>query len=177
MEHHFLPYSHNIIFFDTEFSSLDPYIGEILSIGLVKINGEELYLELKYDGPIDEWVLQNIIPTLTETKYPREMVIQRINDFIADSNPYLIAFVNQYDSIYLYKLFNQIKKPFHWLPIDFASILFSLRIDPETYMPDNSNCFLRNIGIDLSKYHQHNSLDDAKLLRDVYLKLTDYSNK
>ncbi len=42
-------FSENIIFFDTEFSSLNPYEGEILSIGLVKPNGEELYLELEYD--------------------------------------------------------------------------------------------------------------------------------
>jgi hypothetical protein len=32
----------NILFIDTEFSDLDPYIGEILSIGMVKLSGEEL---------------------------------------------------------------------------------------------------------------------------------------
>ena len=44
------PYSGNIVFLDTEFSTLDPYNGEILSIGLVKMNGEELYVELKHRG-------------------------------------------------------------------------------------------------------------------------------
>src|SRR4030066_1628453 len=45
------PFSDNIVFLDTEFSSLDPYKGEILSIGLVKMNGDGLYLELEYTGP------------------------------------------------------------------------------------------------------------------------------
>lgn len=39
-----------LIFFDTEFTSLDPYKGEILSIGMVKENGEELYIELECDA-------------------------------------------------------------------------------------------------------------------------------
>lgn len=33
-------FSDNIIFLDTEFSSLDPYKGEMLSVGLVKVNGD-----------------------------------------------------------------------------------------------------------------------------------------
>lgn len=64
----FKPYSKNIIFLDTEFSSLDPYKGEILSIALVKLEGDELYLELKYKGPIDPWVKKHIIPTLKVSK-------------------------------------------------------------------------------------------------------------
>ena len=45
-------FSDNIIFLDAEFSTLDPYEGEILSIGLVKLNGDNLYLELEYNGPL-----------------------------------------------------------------------------------------------------------------------------
>lgn len=37
------------IFFDSEFISLDPYKGEIISLGVVKENSQELYLELKID--------------------------------------------------------------------------------------------------------------------------------
>ena len=40
---HQLFFFDNIIFFDTEFSNIDSEIGELMSIGLVKPNGEELY--------------------------------------------------------------------------------------------------------------------------------------
>ena len=40
MKYKFKPYSKNIIFFDSEFSSLDPYKGEILSVGSEIINGQ-----------------------------------------------------------------------------------------------------------------------------------------
>jgi hypothetical protein len=65
------PFSDNVIFVDTEFSSLDPYKGEILSVGLVKLRGEELYLELECDGEIDEWPKKNILPTLKQKKYSK----------------------------------------------------------------------------------------------------------
>lgn len=65
------PFSDNVIFVDTEFSSLNPYKGEVLSIGLVKINGEELYLELEYQGEVDDWPKQNILPTLKSPKVNR----------------------------------------------------------------------------------------------------------
>jgi hypothetical protein len=53
MKYKFYPYTDNLIFYDSEFSSLDPYEGEILSIGMVKPNGQELYLELEYEGEVD----------------------------------------------------------------------------------------------------------------------------
>lgn len=31
--------------------------------------------------------------------------------------------------------------------------------------------FFKQIGIDTSKYNLHNALDDAKILREVYLKM------
>jgi hypothetical protein len=80
--------------------------------------------------------------------------------------------VNQYDIIYLYKLFKDQEKPFYWLPIDFAAILFSLGLNPESYYPKDKENFFNKIGIDTSNYHQHNALDDAKLLRDVYLRMS-----
>lgn len=57
-------YSENIIFFDTEFTHLDVEIGELLSIGLAKNTGEELYLELDYTRkkihPLIIWMLLKI---------------------------------------------------------------------------------------------------------------------
>lgn len=172
MNYKFTPYSQNIIFLDTEFSSLDPYRGEILSIGLVTLSGRELYLELEYDGPVDPWVKKHILPTLKMPKISRAKAIEKIRKFVGKSRPYLVAYVNQYDTIYTYKLFRGLKKPFFWLPVDFSSILFGLGIDPEAYFPTDKKNFFQAIGINASQYQLHNALDDAKLLREVYLKMS-----
>jgi DNA polymerase III epsilon subunit-like protein len=174
MKYKLKPYSENIIFFDTEFSSLDPYKGEILSVGLVKLAGEELYLELEHDGPLDPWVKENIIPTLKQKKVSRKEAIISINKFIGKKKPYMISYVNQYDAIYTYKLFGRSKAPFYWLPIDFASILFGMGINPESYFLKDKDNFFKEIGVDTNKFkHTHNALDDAKLLREVYLKMVE----
>jgi DNA polymerase III epsilon subunit-like protein len=172
MKYKFRPYSKNIMFFDTEFSSLDPYRGEILSIGLVKLNGDELYLELQHDDEVDSWVRKNILPTLKLKKVSRKKAVAEIKRFVGKKKPYVVAYVNQYDVIYIYKLFGKGDKPFFWLPIDFASILFGMGIDPESYYPDDKKNFLKKIGVDSSKYKMHNALDDARLLREVYLKMS-----
>lgn len=172
MKYKFRPYSKNIVFLDTEFSSLDPHKGEILSIALVKLSGEEFYLELEYSGPIDAWVLKNIIPDLKGPKVSRSEATKKIKAFVGRKKPYIVAYVNQYDVIYTYKLFGSRKKPFFWLPIDFASILFGHGINPEAYFPKDKENFFKKIGVDASKYHEHNALDDARLLREVYLKMS-----
>ena len=70
------------------------------------------------------------------------------------------------------KLFKSVTRkdlPFFWLPIDFASILFGMGLDPYSL---NNKKFLKKIGIDTQKFkHTHNALDDAKLLREVYMKM------
>lgn len=170
------PFSKNIIFLDTEFSSLDPYKGEILSIGLVKLDGRKLYIELEYDGKVDEWVEKNIIPSLKEHKVSRKEAVQKVKEFIGNTKPYMVGYVNQFDAIYWYKLYKSagIKHdPFHWIPIDFASILFALGINPERYNWEDKDNFYKEIGIDHSKYEKHHALGDAKLLREVYLKFIE----
>lgn len=144
----FNPYSKNIIFFDSEFSSLDPYQGEILSIGLVKMDGSELYLELEYKGKVDPWVKKNIIPNLKDVKVSRTEAIKRIKEFVGKKKPYAVSYVTQYDTLYLYKLFtckkfNDKKHPFFWMPVDFSTILFAMGIDPEAYYPNDKENFSR----------------------------------
>jgi len=153
------PFTDNIIFFDTEFSTLDPYNGEILSIGLVKLSGEELYLELEYDGPASDWVKGNILPTLKAPKISRDEAKRKMKEFVGNGMPYMVAYINQYDDVYLNKLFLGDEKPFYWLPIDFASMMFAVGLNPESRITE-----------DFPGYQQHNALDDARLLRDWYLK-------
>jgi len=180
MIYKFKPFSKNIIFLDTEFSHLNPYKGEILSIGLVKITGENLYLELEYDGEVSAWVKKNIVPTLNDKKVSRKKAIEKIKNFIGKKKPYIVSYVNQFDIVYTHKLFdsqNIEEIPFYWLPIDFASILFGMGIDPETYFPEDKRNFLREIEVDVSKYKIHNALSDAELLREVYLKMVTHKRK
>ena len=171
------PFSENIVFFDTEFTSLDPYKGEILSVGLVRLNGEELYLELECDAEPSDWVKDHILPTLNRPKVSREEAGKQIIEFVGKNQPYMVAFANDFDALYTYKLLGIDNSPFHWLPIDFASILFAMGIDPESYF-DKDDAFnvgelIKELGVDTSKHHIHNALDDARILREVYLKITE----
>lgn len=165
------PYSDNIIFFDTEFTDLDVKTGELLSIGLVKYTGEELYLELESTGPVHPWVVERVLPYLTQEKVGREEAQRQIRAFVGeapeDQEPYLVAYVNQFDAIFWYKLFGSPQDhPAYWIPIDFASILFGLGYSPNSM---GHHDFFAKLGIDKNKYQEHNALGDAKLLREVYL--------
>ena len=167
------PLTDNVVFYDTEFSSLNPYVGELISVGIVKMNGEELYVEIEYDGPYDAFTVEHVVPHLRGPQVTREEAKERIRAFLGDAKPHMVCYVDCYDAIYTYKLFGNTEEgspdvPFHWRPIDFASMLFAAGLDtsPELLAP--------TLGIDTSAYTQHNALDDARLLRDVYRKYFDY---
>src|SRR5277367_3332583 len=117
------PFTDNIIFLDTEFSSLDPYEGEILSIGLIKPSGEAFYIELEYDGPVSDWVKEHILPTLKGPKFSREEAKRKIKEFIGDSKPYMVAYVNQFDDVYFHKLFQGDELPIMpWMMQNYCGI-------------------------------------------------------
>lgn len=118
------PFSDNIIFFDTEFSSNDPNKGEILSLAMLKLNGEELYLELEYSGKVSEWVKEHILHTLTGEKVSKEVAAEKIKSFLGDTKLYLVTYVNQFDFVYLFKIFPYSDTLVESTPVDFASILF-----------------------------------------------------
>lgn len=169
------PFGDNLIFFDTEFTSLDPYKGEILSVGMIKMNGDEFYIELEHDGEVSKWVRDNLLHTLTDPKVSREEAKERIRAFVGDDKPYMMAYVNQFDAIYTYKLFGTENAPFYWLPLDFASMLFAHGKDPELLCDFEKAA--KEFDLDPSKYNQHHALDDAKFLRNVYIKLVAKSTE
>lgn len=167
--------SKNLIFIDTEFTNLDPYKGEILSIGIVKLNGEELYIELEHNGEASDWVKKNILKMLDGPKFSRTHAMQQVQEFLGDSQPFAVGFVDNYDVIYMTKLFGAGKLPFKWMTVDFASILFAMGINPVKFQQDSTGAkkFYRELGIDVKKYKHHHALDDARLLRDVWIKITE----
>jgi hypothetical protein len=168
-------YSDNIIFFDGEFTSLDPNEGRLLSLALVKPNGESLYLELDPgDAPFDPWVLENVTPYFTGDTVSDEEAVKQIKAFVGSGLPYLMAKVNQFDWIFLAKLLGLMKRGeetvFLWLPIDFASILYARGIDPAT----PSEQLAEKLGVELPEgYQNHHALSDAQLLRLLYQKLAE----
>jgi len=161
------PFSSNVIFYDTEFSNLAPYTGEILSIGMVKMSGQELYLELEHTGPLGDWVKENIIPTLKGPFVTREEARRRIREFVGKGKPYAVGFVNAFDTLYFYKLFGFPAggQPCSWLPVDLSSIMFGVGKDPADLF-----AYAAELGIDTKQYSQHHALHDARLVRDVYMK-------
>lgn len=165
----------NLIFIDTEFTDLDPYKGELLSVGIIKLNGDELYIEIEHDGEATEWVTKHIIPTLTQPKVNRDDAGRLIREFLGKEMPFAVGFVDNYDVIYLTKIFGAGNLPFRWITIDFASILFAIGVNPVKFQLDSSGAkaFYRKIGIDMKQYRQHHALDDAKLVRDVWMKIVD----
>ena len=48
-------------FLDTEYNG---WGGALLSLALVPDDGEELYLTLDWDGPLEEWVERHVVPYL-----------------------------------------------------------------------------------------------------------------
>jgi DNA polymerase III epsilon subunit-like protein len=165
------PFSDNIIFYDSEFSSLDPEKGDLLSVAMVKMNGEELYFELEHEGEVDPWVKDNVMPYLTGEKIGKEEALERMKKFAGSKTPFLLSYVDNYDAVYLKKIIGQAKRNiFHWMSIDIASMFFAVGRNPEDFGDADKNGMFKELGIDFSKYREHHALDDAKLLREFYMK-------
>jgi DNA polymerase III epsilon subunit-like protein len=158
------PYSENIVFVDTEFSGLEFYLGELISIGLVKPSGEELYLELEYSGPVNDYVEREVLPKLSGPKVPRDEAVARIKEFVGNGKPYMVSEGGHYDVLYVYKLFGIEEQPFNWVPLDLMSMLFSHGFRPRS--DDLAAC----LGVDRSRFRSDHALDDARRLREMYLR-------
>jgi DNA polymerase III epsilon subunit-like protein len=165
------PFSDNIIFFDTEFSSFDTKNGELLSIGMVKMSGEELYLELESSVEPIDWVKENVIPKLTGDKISQAEALEKIKKFAGSRTPFLLSYIDNYDAVYLKNIIGQEKNNiFHWITIDIASMFFALGLNPQSFGTADEDGTFDKLGIDWKKYREHHALDDAKLLREFYLK-------
>ena len=78
----------------------------------IKLNGEELYLELDYSGAVDPWVKRHILPTLTAPKVTVKEACRQIRDFLGPKMPFPVAYVDNYDSLYFLKMFGACKLTF-----------------------------------------------------------------
>lgn len=83
-------------FLDTEFNG---YLGELISLALVREDGESLYIIYKIASELDPWVRDNIIPILLSDKCENRIFASTrleganaISKFLkGDSVPYIIT--------------------------------------------------------------------------------------
>jgi len=83
-------------FLDTEY---DGWGGKLLSLALVSEHGEELYLTLAWDGPLEPWVERNVVPYLDMVPEPlisprlsRADAARTVAHFLAgDGEPLIVA--------------------------------------------------------------------------------------
>jgi len=172
------PFSEDVVFFDAEFTGHDIVNDQLMSVGMVSLDGlREVYFELEYDeAQASDWVCENVVPYLTGKKIKSEEAIKKIVDFCGNTEPHLVATVNQYDMVFWHKLFAGGDEPIHPIPIDFASMLFAIGLTPAREVDGEKKNFFAQFGIDTDAYHMHNALDDARLMRELYAKLVKKDN-
>ena len=170
------PFSHDVVFFDAEFTGHDIVRDQLMSIGMVSLDGkQEMYFELEYDMlHVTPWVRENVEPKLTGEKISHAEACARIRHFCGGHEPHLVATVNHYDMAFWHKLFNGEKEPIHSIPIDFASMLFAVGLTPAREIDGEKKKFYAQFGIDLDRFALHNALDDARLMRELYIRLSGY---
>ncbi len=174
IDKHFTPFSDDIVFFDAEMTQLDVEKGELMAIGMINYDGsKELYLELEYDkSTLSEWTKEHVVPYLnSSSKISKTLARQKIKELCGHSEPHLVATVNQWDMTFWHKLFAGEETPVNRIPIDFASILYAIGLNPTRTIDDKKSEFYKQFGIDISDYNLHNALDDTRLMRDLYFKL------
>lgn len=151
---------------DAEFSTIDPNIGEIISIAFVKPTGEELYLEIEHDPEqLDNWVKENIIPWLNGNFISKADAKRQIDAFIGKDHPYVISYINHFDVVFYWRTFGlpEVLPTYdHWFPLDLATLIFFSGIDPRKHLHQTIK-------------DQHNALADARLLKESYYQLLDQS--
>jgi hypothetical protein len=145
-------------FLDTEYNG---WGGALLSLALVPDDGEELYLTLDWDGPLEEWVERNVVPyldmvadSLVSPRMSRADGARLIAHYLAgDSEPLIIA---------------------DW-PEDIAQFNMLLLNGPGTMVEVPPLTFklveLSGFSTAANSKVPHNALHDARALRDHILSL------
>lgn len=95
----------SLIWFDTEFIE-DGKTIDLISIGLVREDGRELYLEnVECDhSRASDWVQENVLPHLAGVRSSREYIADTVVAFVGDS-PEFWGYYADYDWVVLCQLF------------------------------------------------------------------------
>jgi len=145
-------------FLDTEYNG---WGGALLSLALVPDDGEELYLTLDWNGPLEDWVERNVVPyldmvadTLVSPRMSRADAARMISHYLAgDPDPLIVA---------------------DW-PEDIAQFNMLLLNGPGVMVEVPSLTFkfveLSGFSTAANSKVPHNALHDARALRDHILSL------
>jgi hypothetical protein len=145
-------------FLDTEYNG---WGGALLSLALVPDDGEELYLTLDWNGPLEDWVERNVVPyldmvadTLVSPRMSRADAARMISHYLAgDPDPLIVA---------------------DW-PEDIAQFNMLLLNGPGVMVevPPLTFKFVELSGFSTAANSKvpHNALHDARALRDHILSL------
>ena len=152
------------IFFDTEFIE-DGKTIDLISIGMVKENGESLYMvssDCDYSKASD-WVKENVLPHVEgeRWKYTREEIANNVIEFCGES-PEFWAYYADYDWVVFCQLFGtmmDLPKGFPMYCRDLKQLCDS-KGNPK--LPEQVSC-------------EHNALDDAKWNMECYNFLKKYA--
>ena len=150
-------------FIDTEFYERGRgYPIELISIGIVREDGEEFYAEnLACDlADLSDWLKENVVPQLTEPKMLPTQIAEGIRKFIGDdSPPEFWGYYADYDWVVFCQLFgSMIKLPAKW-PMycrdlkQWCDMLGNPRLPKSTF---------------------HHALSDARWNRQIYQFLSTY---
>ena len=145
-------------FLDTEYNGMG---GALLSLALVPDDGEELYLTLQYDDPLNAWVERHVLPYLDTV--PEQLSCPRLSK--RDAAHELERYLRHDDQPLIHA---------DW-PEDIAHFC-TLMITGEGDMIDVRNATFRVIptaNFSTAAYSKvpHNALHDARALRDHILSM------
>ena len=145
-------------FLDTEYNG---WGGALLSLALVPEDGEELYITLDWNGPLEEWVERNVVPyldmvpdSLVSSRMSRADAARTLAHYLAgDPAPVIVA---------------------DW-PEDIAQFNMLLVTGPGVMVevPPLTFEFVELSGFSTAANSKvpHNALHDARALRDQILSL------
>lgn len=145
------------IYFDTEFIE-DGKTIDLISIGIVREDGAELYLE-NYDcdrSKAGEWVIANVFPHLLGHPHLRRKfeIAEHVRTFVGE-NPEFWAYYSDYDWVVLCRLYGcMIELPTGW-PMYCRDLKQALDAANAPHVPKMRN--------------EHSALWDARWVRSTHL--------
>lgn len=155
-------------YMDCEFDE-DGKTIELISIGIVRGDGVELYLEsYEYDpAKCNDWVKANVLPHLTGASASRSLIRQTIEQFIGDDpSPVFWGWFCAYDWV----VFCQLWGPMIAKPKTFPYYCNDLQqLAAELYIRELDVAFPQTG----DRYPRHVAIGDARWNKDVHQKLLE----
>jgi hypothetical protein len=142
-------------FLDTEYNGIG---GALLSLALVPDDGEELYLTLKTDEPLVEWVAMHVIPYLDHV--PAQLAWPRLDR--AEAADALEHYLRHDDDAVIVADWPEDISHFCSLMVTGPGAMVDLRHLTFRLLP------LSNFSTAANSKVPHNALHDARALRDHY---------